>query len=271
MSDLILKKQAELPHLTSPQLTPVPRLSHAFFTRMGGLSDGVFESLNFRFTGGDDRETVIQNYDRAARLLGGSQQEVVRTNQKHTDRIEVIRTAPEGFTSACDGEAVDALLTNLPGVTLTGFYADCQLLLFCDPKKHAIAVCHAGWRGVANEIVRKTIERMEQEFETRPRDLLVAVGPSICRACFETDDDVYEALTAVYGDRIMDNVYREGDKWHIDLKSITYNALVSAGVTPYNIDISAICTCCGEPELWWSHRRCGEARGVHAGMIRFAP
>lgn len=271
MADLIFKKQSEIPHLTSLQLTPVPRLRHAFFTRLGGVSTGVFESLNFRFSGGDDRDTVLINYDRAARLLDGSGEEIVRTNQQHTDIIEVIREAPGVFTNACGGEAVDALMTNVPGVTLAGFYADCQLLIFCDPKKRAIALCHAGWRGVVNEIARKTVERMQQEYGTRPRDLLVAVGPSICRACFVTDDDVYDALYATYGDRILDNIYREGAKWHIDLKSITYASLLSAGVTPYNIDISSTCPCCGDEALWWSHRRNGDMRGVHAGMIRLVP
>ncbi len=267
MPDLIKNVQDSMVYFSAPQLSAYPHVRHAFFSRPGGVSQGDFESLNFRFTGGDDKEKVMRNYAAAARLLGGTEQDIVRTMQKHTARIEVVTARPEGFSSACDGEPVDALMTNVPGVILTGFYADCQLLLFYDHKTGAIAVAHAGWRGVQKEIARKTIEKMGAVYGTRPRDLACAVGPSICRNCFETDDDVFNALTEVYGEKISDFIYRQDEKWHIDLKNITYSCLISAGILPYNIDISTLCPCCGDKSLWWSHRRQGEARGVHAGMI----
>lgn len=267
MPDLIKTELDSMVYFSSPQLLAHPRVKHAFFTRQGGLSKGGFESLNFRFTGGDDKETVMRNYGVAARVLGGTENDIVRTMQKHTDRIEIVGSRPDSFSFACDGEPVDALITNVPGVILAGFYADCQLVMFYDHKAGVIAVAHSGWRGVQQEIARKTIEKMTAAYGVRPRDLACVVGPSICRSCFETDDDVYEALRAVYGEKIGDFTYREGEKWHIDLKNITYSSLISAGVPPYNIDISTICPCCGDPSLWWSHRRQGEARGVHAGMI----
>ena len=266
MPDLLKTEQDGLTFFQSPQFLAYPQIRHGFFTRLGGVSTGDFASLNFRFTG-DDHDKVMRNYAIAAHVLGYGENDIVRTNQQHTDCIEVVTGNPGEFCFAKEGAPVDALMTDVRGVVLTGFYADCQLLMLYDHKAKAIAVAHAGWRGVKNEIARKTIEKMSEVYGTRPRDLECVVGPSICRSCFETDDDVYQALCETYGEKISDFVYRQDEKWHIDLKNITYSSLISAGVPAYNIDISSICPCCGDRSLWWSHRRQGNARGVHAGMI----
>lgn len=264
MSELRKQLADELVYFTSPQLSVYPRLRHGFFTRQGGVSKGVYESLNFRFTGTDDRENIMKNYDIAAHILGSDVHHIARTTQKHTDNIAVVEKL-EDFTTVGDG--VDALMTNVPGVVLTGFYADCQLVMLYDHKNKACAVVHAGWRGVAQEIVRKTIEKMHAVYGTDAHELIAAVGPSICRSCFVTDDDVPEAMRAAFGGMVQEYMYREGEKWCVDLKNITYAMLLRADVLAYNIDISNICPCCGDKKLFWSHRRCGEERGVHAGMI----
>ena len=266
MPDLRFDKKAAVPAYRSAQLLAFPRLHHGFFTRLGGVSQGVFESLNFRVSGGDSRELVLRNYRLAAQSLGADETNVVHTVQVHSDRIEVARPVTQ-MTAAGDGTGADALITAEPGVVLTGFYADCQLILLYDHRARVCAVVHSGWRGTAQEILPKTIRRMVEEFGCKPGDLVAAVGPSICRSCFETDDDVPQALTAAYGDSISDYMYREGEKWHVDLKNITYMALLREGLLPMNIDISNQCTRCGDKELFWSHRRQGDQRGVHAGMI----
>ena len=264
MAELIRKQTGDLITLHSPQLEMFPRLRHAYFTRHGGVSQGVYESLNFRFTGGDDRETVLENYRIAAAFLGGSLDSVARTTQKHTDNIVIVEEV-EGFTSVGDG--VEALITATPGVVLTGFYADCQLVMLYDRKTKVCALAHSGWRGVVNGIVPKTVAKMQEAFGTRPSDLVAVVGPSICRSCFETDDDVPTLLREAYGDMVRDYLYQEGEKWHADLRCITHMLLLRAGVLPINIDLSNRCTKCDREDLFWSHRRHGEARGVQAGMI----
>ena len=249
----------------SPQLMACPGLRHGFFTRCGGVSPG----LDFRFTP-ENMEKAPENYRLAAEALGFSREDVVYSRQRHTDRIVEIREKSGFHAAVPPEESADALVTNLRGVCLTGFFADCQLTMLYDRRQHALAVAHSGWRGVVQNILPKTIARMEALYGTRPRDLIAAVSPSICRSCFETDSDVYEAMRDLLGESVDDYVYREGEKWHIDLRNITYIALMQAGVPPLNIDLSNICPCCGDPELFWSHRRCGEARGVHAGMIGLA-
>ncbi len=266
MPELIKRTRDELVYYTAPQFDAFPSVKHAFFTRHGGRSTGIFDSLNFRFVGGDAKENVLKNYGIAASLFGKTQDSIVTTEQRHTDNIVEV-TEPTGLSTKL-GEGIDAIMTNKPGVILVGFYADCQLLMFYDKRNKAAAVCHAGWRGVQNQIVRKTIEKMTSRYETRPSDLMVAVSPSICRRCFETDEDVPELLIESYGETVRENMYLEGAKWHVDLKSITYGLLLRSGVLPYNIDVSNICPCCDTTEgMFWSHRKHGEQRGVHAGYL----
>ena len=268
MSELIEKRfEKGGRYFVSPQLEMCPHVGHGFFTREGGVSKGIYESLNFRYTGSDDKALVEQNFKRAAEQIGGGFDHIVRTCQKHTDIIEVITEDKGEYRQVGAPGGCDALITNVPGVVLAGFYADCQLILLYDEKHHAIAAVHSGWRGVANRILAKTVERMGQEYGTQPKNIIAAVGPSICRRCFETDDDVKEILFEIYEDQVPDYFYKEGNKWHIDLKMLTYSSFIRLGVQPYNIDMSNMCTCCGEEGLFWSHRRQKESRGVHAGMI----
>lgn len=268
MSELRRQQNGDLIWFTSPQLSVYPRLKHAYFTRKGGVSSGIYESLNFRFTGTDSRDNLLQNYDIAARLVGGDVNHVIRTTQRHTDNIVTVSQPVTAFTNAGDGEeGVDALITNVPGAVLTGFYADCQLVMLYDHRHRACGVVHAGWRGIAQEIVRKTIEKMRDTYGCDPREMIAVVGPSICRSCFVTDDDVPDAMRDAFGGMVQEYMYRQDDKWCVDLKNITYAMLLRADIPAINIDISNYCPCCGDKTLWWSHRRLGENRGVHAGMI----
>lgn len=264
MSDLRFDSSEPVPRYYSAQLAAFPRLRHGFFTRLGGVSAGAYESLNFRFNSGDKEEVVMRNYDLAAKSLGFDAAHIVRTKQCHSDNIAVVNGV-DGFCAA--GDEVDALITATPGVLLAGFYADCQLVMMFDHHAKVCALAHAGWRGVANEIIPKTIRMMVERFNVRPADLTAAVSPSICRNCFETDDDVPEALERTYKESISDYMYRESGKWHVDLRNITYMTLLREGILSMNIDVSNQCTCHGDRTLLWSHRRDGEQRGAHAGMI----
>ncbi len=269
MSELRKQVRDDLVYYTSGQLAVYPKLRHAFFTRAGGVSPAPWDSLNFRFSCRDSTENVLRNFDTGARLLGSDIHHVARTCQMHTDNIAQVTSVSE-FVQMGEGTGVDALVTNTPGVVLCGFYADCQLIMLYDHKHKACGLVHAGWRGIAKEITRKTIEKMTELYGCDPHDMIAAVGPSICRACFATDDDVPAMMRQTYGDMVQEYIYREGDKWRVDLKNITYAMLLRADILPYNIDISNICPCCGDKTLFWSHRRQGEERGVQAGMISIA-
>lgn len=266
MSELRKQTKDDLVYYVSPQLSVYPRLRHGFFTKQGGVSPAPYDSLNFRFNSEDTTENVLRNFHIAAQTVGSDIHHVARTCQMHTDTVAEVTRVDE-FVQMGEGSGVDALITNVPGVVLCGFYADCQLIMLYDHKHKAIGVVHAGWRGIAQEVTRKTIEKMTERYGSNPAEMIAVVGPSICRSCFVTDDDVPEKMREVFGGMVQEYMYQEGEKWRVDLKNITYTMLLRAGILPYNIDISNICTCCGDKSLFWSHRRQGEARGAQAGMI----
>ena len=144
------------------------------------------------------------------------------------------------------------------------FSADCGIILLHDPVNGAVGAAHAGWRGAAGGIVYKTVRRMQELFGTDPGDLRAAIGAAIGPCCFETDADVPQALEAALGAEAEPYITRRGPKWHVDLKGVNARWLEKAGVR--QIDVSPDCTAC-HPELYWSHRRMGQARGAQIAMI----
>lgn len=267
MADLIKQYHADMTTLISPAIDSCGASAHAYFTRTGGVSTGQNTSLNFRHVD-DDPANIRENCTRAAAKIGREYRDIIRTKQEHTDKIAVVREWAEGMRVAFNGTCgCDGLITNVPKVALMGFYADCQLLLFCDPKNRAVGAVHSGWRGTAQSIAEKTVRLMGENYGTKPADLRVSIGPSICQDCFETDGDVYNELTGEFGEKAAEFCYKKGEKYHFDTKAITLWRLLEAGVKRENIDVSEDCTCCGSGELYWSHRRQGLERGVHAGMI----
>ena len=266
MAELLKNERKGVVYYLAPQLRGCRAINHAFFTRKGGLSKGPFAELNMRFNCDDDRENVLRNHIIGGALLGAEPSRIVCTNQKHTDNVRIIKGEYDGEAIKKDG--IDALVTDVPGLCLTAYYADCQIIMLFDHKRKVAAIVHAGWRGVQNGIVSKTIKIMHDEWGCDAADIFAAVGPSICRSCFETDDDVPELMYKAYGRLAGDYIYKDGEKWHIDLKNITYSTLLRNGLSPINIDMSSICTVCSqEPELWWSQRRNGDIRGVQGAMI----
>ena len=265
MAELIRREKDNFIYYTAPQLDAYRQISHAFFTRAGGVSEGKYSSLNFRFASEDKYENVIENHLLAGALLGAEPQNIVCTNQKHTDNIRVFKESVQDFDP---NEPVDALITDIKGLCLTAYFADCQPIMFYDRKKQVCAIVHAGWRGVANAIAIKTLDKMHEVWGCEGSDIIAAMGPAICRVCFETDEDVPGQLMETYDNYVSEYIFKNGDKWHVDLKNITYRALVSWGLSPINVSISSLCpSCTSEPELWWSHRRNGEDRGVQGAMI----
>lgn len=265
MAELRKNQKDDIIYYTSPQLEAYRDLSHGFFARRGGVSCGEYDSLNFRFSSDDTTDNVRENHRRAAAVLGADESKIVRTLQKHTDNILVIRGEyiPHDLS-----EPVDAIVTDVCGLCLTAYFADCQVIMLYDNKKKVCAIVHAGWRGVVNGIVKKTIQKMTDIFGCKAKDISAAVGPSICRRCFECDEDVPILLSQAYDRHMSEYIYKDGKKWHVDLKNITYVALTSSGISPINIDVSSLCPCCTtSEELWWSHRRHKEQRGVQGAMI----
>lgn len=260
---------SELPLLTFPALT-APGVVHGFSTRLGGVSEGPFSSLNLTFSRGDERERVLENYRRLAEALGTLPERFVLTRQVHgTNVLHVTKAdAGKGVTRERDWDGLDGLVTDTPGLVLSVFSADCVPILFWDPVRRAIGACHSGWRGTVGRIGARVVETMQEEFHTDPKDLVCCIGPSICRDCYEIGDDVAEHfLEAFPGEetRILEN--KHNGHWQLDLWAACRIVLTEAGVPDAQIHTTDVCTCCN-PELLFSHRAAlGGTHGNIGGFI----
>ena len=241
---------------------------HGFSTRMGGVSGGVFSSLNLGSSEHDGAQAIRENYRRFCAALGVSEETLVFTKQVHGDVVRTVRRehAGEGFARHASMDC-DALVTNGSGLTLTVFTADCVPVLLCDPVAGVIGAAHAGWRGTAAGIVLKTVRAMEALGAQSAR-IRAAIGPSLGACCFETDGDVPAALTDALGEAAAAFWETRGAKWHIDLRGVNALWLKRAGVAAP--EISPLCTKC-RADLFYSHRRDGFPRGTLAAMISFPP
>lgn len=253
----------DLVWLTSDNL---PGVRHGFSTRRGGVSLPPWDSLNLGIGRGDDLSHVRENYRRFCAALGTDPDRCVLSKQVHEDNVRLVTEddCGKGLWRDRDYTSVDAMICATPDIPLVVFSADCNVILLHDPVRGAIGAAHAGWRGTALGIVAKTVRAMAEHFGCRPADIRAAIGPSIARCCFETDDDVPAALRAALGDDVEPYMDWNGSKWHIDLKTINALWLQRAGVA--HIDICDHCTAC-RPDLYWSHRKMGNARGAQVAMI----
>lgn len=243
--------------------------THGFSTRKGGVSEGMWESLNLGPSRGDDPDHVRENYRRFLSAIGADGGRLAMTNQVHGGAVRCITTA-DLHDDPCGkvGYEADGLMTDLPDVALVIYSADCIPILFYDPVRRVIAAVHAGWRGTAAGIATAAVERMGDVYGCRPADILAAVGPGIGPDCFETHEDVPNAMTAALSTAVLQHIkIKENGKFAVDLKGINAMRLEQAGLAPDHIAVSGICTAC-HPELFWSHRKLGTNRGSMAAAIQ---
>ena len=242
---------------------------HAFSTRFGGVSDGIYKSMNLSFSLGDNKENVYENYRRFAKSIDVDCDKLVFSAQTHKTDIRIV--GPEdwgkGIIRDRDYTDIDALITNIPGVPLCTHYADCVPIYFLDPVKKVIAMAHAGWRGTAAQIALKTVEKMESDFDCNPKDILAGIAPSIGRCCFEVDDPVMDQMKLIEGINLDPTYTDKGNgKYMLDLKEVNKAILLKAGLSENNITVCDICTCC-QSDAFHSHRATSGKRGSLAGII----
>lgn len=254
--------------LTAPILDgQAPRISHGFSTRQGGVSAAPFDTLNLGVGRGDEPESVRENYRRFCGVIGTDSGRTILSRQIHETTVRVCTTADAGKGLWFDRDyTADGLVTSEPNLPLVVFSADCGIILLYDPETSSIGAVHAGWRGCAAGIVEKTVETMHSAFGARPENILAAVGPCIGPCCFETDEDVPAAMRAALGSGAEALMRRSGEKYHVDLAGLNRLWLERAGVTAPHIQSSDLCTGC-RPDLFWSHRKMGNARGAQIAMI----
>mgnify|MGYP002545603798 CR=1 FL=1 len=241
---------------------------HGFSTRLGGVSPAPWDSLNLGISRGDSMENVRENYRRFCAAVGVAPERTVLSQQTHSENIRLVTEADagKGLLLPRDYTDVDALITDRAGLALVVFSADCGTILLHDPVRRCIGAVHAGWRGCAAGIVEKTVAAMGAAYGSRPAELLAALGPCIGPCCFETDGDVPEAMQAALGADTDAYITVKGPKFHVDLAGLNRQWLLRAGLLPERIEVSGICTAC-RPDLFWSHRKMGDQRGVQVAVI----
>ena len=264
-----------LRYLTFSGFEELGMIRHALTTREGGVSRGCYASMNLSDTMGDDPDDVKKNYDRFMKTLGVGKDRVVCTDQKHTATVRVVTEADagKGVIYERDFSFVDGLVTNVRGLALAIFASDCVPLYFVDPVKGAIGVAHSGWRGTISRIGQVTVEKMAGEYGTDPKDLVCAIGPSICHDCYEISADVAEEFMREFPGHEREILTDDGKdpntsehKYHLDLWETNRIVLEEAGVLPSKIQITDVCTKCNH-ELLFSHRVAGRSRGNNAGFL----
>ncbi|MDR1116698.1 MAG: peptidoglycan editing factor PgeF [Oscillospiraceae bacterium] len=249
--------------LCVPEMFSEAGIPCAFTTRPGGVSAGTLSSLNFR-RNRDAADNFLKNIDLLSHAVGFDKSSAVHTSQVHGDVIFTVKRDSGGNVSA-PTDSCDALITNETGVTLFAYTADCVPILLCDPAAKCVGAVHAGWRGTANGILLKTVNRMREEFGCLPQNILAAIGPAISQENFEVDGDVYAALKSALKDADR-YIFRRGEKYFPDLKGLNRLWLEYGGVPKENIAVSGLCTY-DNPLLFWSHRRDGDSRGCQAAVI----
>jgi hypothetical protein len=236
----------------------------AFTTRIGGVSSGIYESLNLAQRTDDPIENVKENYSRLCNTLGISTDDIVCSTQIHGTHVRVVTKDDCGKLFKPNPHNADALITNTPGVALMVFVADCVPILLCDPVKRVAGAVHAGWRGTTANIAGKTVQKMISEFGCSPSDINATIGPCIAKCCFETDSDVADALQEALKEDSCDCFTKNGDKYNVDLKETNRILLKTAGIE--NITVSDECTSCLS-DKYWSHRKTQGKRGSQAAII----
>jgi YfiH family protein len=270
-------KQAKLNILRAAHLSKFPWLIHGFSTRVGGFSRVYGKAaLNLGFTKDDSKATVERN--RAAFLAElGAKREVnrrwplVTLRQVHSDIIRLVESAPESQLVG------DGLITNTPGLLLAIQTADCFPIILVDPKRRAVGVFHAGWRGTLRRIVEKGVGEMHRCFGTGARDLKAAIGPGIHSCCYEVGEEVRDQFESQFASaqklfRVVEETDPAREKYpmlfltarapghsvlpkkiFLDLAEANRQQLLAVGVPAKSIDAPPLCTNC-RTDLLFSYR-----------------
>ena len=263
-----------VPLIESPLLQEIRGLRHGFSTRKGGVSKEHLSSLNLGFNLGDEREKVLENFRILGSLFEAKPEDFVLTQQTHSVNVRHVgrEDRGKGIFRERDYTDVDALMTDEEGVILSAFSADCVPILFYDKGHRAIASWHSGWRGTHGRIVARVIEAMQREFSSKPEEIYIAIGPSICKNCYEVSEDVGEAFLDAFpalreetkNASPIERVSEE--KFHIDLWELNRWIALENSIPAENISVSGYCTM-ERPDLFFSHRYSQGKRGVQGAFI----
>ena len=252
------REEKGVPYLSFPLLEQTGVVRHGFSTRLGGVSKGHCATMNISTTRGDEPEAIEENRRRIAAAIGVEPTDFTYTHQTHTTNVAVVEEKDRGGKFL----DTDGMVTDVPGICLVTFYADCVPLFFVDPVHRAIGLSHSGWRGTVGRMGKVTLEMMHKQYKTNPSQVFAAIGPSICQDCYEVSGDVIERFKETFDEALWSELFYEkaGGKYQLDLWRANLAVLTEAGIPKEQIAVTNVCTHCN-PEILFSHRSLGTARG----------
>ena len=247
-----------VPYLSYPLLEETGAVKHGFSTKLGGVSTGSCATMNISTTRGDDPEAVAENRRRIGAAIGVRPEDMTYTHQTHTTNVAVVRAEDRGRRFL----ETDGMVTNVPGICLVTFYADCVPLFLVDPVKKAIGLSHSGWRGTVGKMGKVTVQALMREYGSRPEDIVAAIGPSICQDCYEVSEDVIDRFRDSFNEAVWPKLFyrKENGKYQLDLWRANEEVFLEAGIRKENLAVTNLCTHCNQ-EVLFSHRATGEKRG----------
>lgn len=253
-----------VPYLCYPLFEKTGLVNHGFTTKLGGVSTGNCATMNINPTRGDDPEAIAENKRRLAAAIGVKPEDMTFTQQTHTVNVAVVKEEDRGKQFL----ETDGLVTNVPGICLVTFYADCVPLYFVDPVKKVIGLSHSGWRGTVNKMGKVTVEKMKEVYGCDPKDILAAIGPSICQDCYEVSKDVIEQFQQNFDEDLWGELFyrKENGKYQLNLWKANEAVLLEAGITKEHLAVTNVCTHCNS-DVMFSHRTTGNARGTLSALL----
>ena len=268
-----------MPYLTFKPFVNNPYIRQAFSTRLGGVSRGMYESMNLTFNpvgqySADSYENVLANFKLMADTIDIPVENMVYTKQTHTTNIKIVDNSNKGMgiIKERDYDNIDGIITNTNNLCLVSSFADCIPVTLVDAKKGVIAALHSGWKGTVGNISQNGIECMKESFGCNEADIIAFVGPGICKNCYQVSEDVAIEFMKVYSAEETELILTPDDnnkctgKYHLDLIAANYINLINAGLLPHNIYVADVCTSCNK-ELLFSHRASGGRRGIMCNFI----
>ena len=246
---------------------PTIPYTHGFTTRWGGVSSGYLDSLNLGENRGDDPENVRENYRRLLEALALPEQKLCFTKQVHGNTVKIVTEEDRRELFSPFAYEADGIVTNVKGLPLICFTADCIPVLLCDPQAGVAAAVHCGWRSTTADILGVAVKKMI-ELGAIPADICAGIGPGIEMCCYETDAEVPQAIEKLLNGDCEDTYFAVGDtgKFMVDLKETNRRRLVQLGLKSENISVSDECTSCN-CDKYWSHRKTQGERGSQAAVI----
>ncbi len=244
-------------------------LRHGFGTRLGGVSQGPFRSLNFDPHGGDSRENILQN-----KLILGSALEldpdrIFLANQVHGDQVLILNEDPSDGASKFHHLDYDAILTQQKGVAIGVLTADCLPIMVYDPVQGVIGIVHSGWRGTCLNIMGNVVSKLRKVFNVEPDNIVVGLGPCIGDCCYEVDVKVVRSI------KNSTNRWKEfirplkANRYSLDLVGLNIHHLLQAGIPQTNIVRVNACTACNS-KIFFSHRASRGKTGRQLNFIQLA-